>query len=1084
METSNKMQEEINLKMENLKEKLENIKNERDQYYLEAKEYEAKRNEYNDKVSEYLARIQELRELRNQLHTKMQLYKEEKAKIADALEFSQDEELEKEVLSLQEKIRSCVAEYQDCHSRIMQLNKEMNDIKEEANALQEKYLERKKKGEKLHKEYLALSTELHNLTKITNEMKKRRDFVDVPHATELENQAIMERKDYARKAELFKKAAKIRDENNDKKGAMSDWANYYLIKANILSRENKFMVAKKYFDCAEHLFLETDQKKSAYYTVLQKMRSLNIKLKKLLYHKKQHDEELKNISIEEIAALLQDDFAGDRDYIKEEPVVPREDLSLQEAFDLYFKELDRFFELYQEFSNDKHYILRQISFFNKKAIYYQRQKNLEAELKCYGDSIDFLESLDMNTQEKNWFKETLKKQKACFYFIKGKIENDFAKSAVYYKNAAKLWNSLGNEKSELYNLAYHNYALGRLHELEDLQKAKSYYGKAIEIWDRLNNTLSKKYTYAYYYHVVARLAEQENDLMKAKNYYLKAAELWHELGNEKSEKYNYAYLNHVYAKERSESEECIPYYQKAIELWRELGNTVSEKFNLAHYYHAKAKFSTNPEEKIEYYKKASELWNEMGNEKSKTYNLAYYYEAMAKKANRPEVSNEFWKKAKELWEKVSEKRNAEYCEANYLSGAGRYLIYNNNLEKGRDMLKKAEEVFNRLGIRDSALFSRYHYVKSYEFEMKENQAWDLEKYIKKVEEFLEDFEELKDNPRYVDRKISYYKNLSLIARKENDLKRALEYTEKCYQYCQEYYKTTQNEAIKQDYYYHKSVFHKIRAKSLIAEGGDPTEIKNHLLKACEFMEKVDKLQGYVEWSSYYKYLAWLAVPDEESFNTYLKKAMKFAKKARNQKLEIGLEGFEIEGMAFREEEIDKKLELYKTALEKYKKISDYEKVQCLNDMLHYLKVRKFVFENDIASAFKEVSNLAGKGHCVLERGFKARDYEIIDFVDGSHLLSVFNKIQFLYMLEKAEEKRQLEEMKELGKKLFELSPPGLISSEVRERLTSFLSSHATPEKEEIFELKRLILSLLKEEFETKGAFPRPKIIEEEVKVSK
>jgi len=798
--STHQIDEEINTKKELLREKLDNTKNERDRHYQEAQEYASKRNASNEKVSKYLARIQEFRERRNELTNSLQLLKEEKARISDALDNVEDDELEKQLVTLQEKIRSCATESQAFHKKIMELNKEMNDIKGEANSLQERYLERKSRSEELHKAYSHLSSELYNLTKISNEMSRQREFADLPRATELENQAIMERRDYSRKAGLFKEAARIRDLKKDIKGAMSDWANYFLIKANILSRENKFMVAKKYFDCAEQLFLETEQKKSAFYTTLQKVRSINIKLKKLLYHKKDHEEEIRQTAFDEIATLLEDDFGDEKEYINEKPVIPREDLSLQETFDLYFSELERFFDVYQQFANEKQYTLRQISYFNKKAIFHQRKKDLMAELGCYSDSIDFLESLDINTQEKSWFKSTIKKQKACFYFIKGKVENDFTKSAEYYKNAAKLWSSLGNEKSELYNLAYHNYALGRLYELENLQKAKLHYGKAIEIWDRLNNTLSKKYTYAYYYHVIARIAEHENDLIKAKNYYMKASELWRELGNEKSEKYNHAYLNHVYAKERSESEESIKYYQKAMDIWRELGNTNSEKFNLAHFYHAKAKFAETPEERMKYYKKASEVWEDMGNEKSKLYNLAYYFETQAKVSNKPEVQGEHWKNAKELWEKVGEKRNAHYCEANYLSGSGMFYIYNNELERGREMLQRAEDTFTTLGIKDSALFSRYHYVKSYEFEMKENQAWDLDEYISKLDVFLHDFEELKDNPRYVDRKISYYKNMALSARKNKDLSAAMEYTEKCYEYCQEYYQATHNEALKQDYY--------------------------------------------------------------------------------------------------------------------------------------------------------------------------------------------------------------------------------------------------------------------------------------------
>jgi len=1072
--TTPPIEDEINIKKELLRERIENTKNERDNYYHQAREYAAKRNDHNEKVSKYLARIQELRELRNNLNTKLQQYKEEKSKITEALEVSKDEELEREVVALQEKIRSCATESQEHHRKIMDLNKEMNDIKTAANSLQEKYLEHKVKGEGLHREHTALSTELYDLTKISNEMSRQKEFAQLPRATELENQAIMERKDYQRKADLFKEAARIRDQETDIKGAMSDWANYYLIEANILSRQNRFMVAKKYFDCAEQLFLETNQKRSGFYTTLQKVRSINIKLKKLLYHKKEHEREIQEGSLDELIKLLEEDFAGDREYMNEQPVIPREDLSLLESFDLYFSELGRFFDVYREFSNEKQYILRQISYYNKKAIFYQRKKDLEAELKCYGDSIDFLEGLDINTQEKNWFKGTIKKQKACYYFIKGKVESDFGKSAEYYKNASKLWASLGNEKSELYNLAYHNYALGRLYELENLQKAKVHYGKAIEIWDRLNNTLSKKYTYAYYYHVIARIAEHENDLIKAKNYYMKAAELWKELGNEKSEKYNHAYLNHVYAKERSESEESITYYRKAMDLWKELGNTNSEKFNRAHYYHAKAKFAGSVEEKMEHYKKAAGVWEEMGNEKSKLYNLAYYYETLAKVSNKPEDQGENWRNAQELWEKVGERRNSQYCEANYLSGSGMYYIYTNELDRGRDMLQKAEKTFTALGIEDSSLFSRYHYVKSYEFEMKENQVWDIDMYIKKLEEFLEDFSNLKDNPRYVDRKISYYKNMALAARKNNDLTAAMDYTEKCYQYCQEYYLETHNETLKQDYFYHKSVYHKIMAKRLIAQDDDPTNIKHHLQKSCQYMEKVDKLQSYVEWSFYYKYLAWLAVPDEESFDSYLKKAVKFAKSARNKKLEISLEGFELEAAAFREAGLEKKVAFYQQALEKYRKISDYEKIPCISEMIHYFRAKEFLATDDIQMACQEMNNLNAESDCAVEKVHKVKDYDIVDFIETGHLFSVYRKIELVKsvddLLKTSDGKSPgtlQEESKALDPIIQELGQTGLFTETQKGTIETLLAEVGTVGEDGVLELRKWLTSHIKEEFENR-----------------
>ena len=1074
MDPSTQIEDEINIKKEFLKEKLEIKKSERDSRYQQAREYAEKRNTYNEKVSKYLARIQDLRELRNDLTTKLQQYKDEKAKITAALEISQDEELEKEVEALQKKIRTCATESQNYHKKIMELNKEMNEIRSEANALQEKYLENKVKGEGLHQEHTALTSELYGLTKISNEMSRQKGFAELPHATELENQAIMERKDYERKAELFKEAAKIRDKEADTKGAMNDWANYFLIKANILSRKNRFMVAKKYFDCAEQLFLDTDQERSAFYTTLQKVRSINIKLKKLLYHKKEHERELEENALGELAPLLEEDFGGEREYINDEPVIPREDLSLQESFDLYFSELQRFFDVYKEFSNEKQYTLRQISYYNKKAIFYQRKKDLEAELTCYGDSIDFLESLDINTLEKNWFKSTIKKQKACYYFIKGKVESDFRKSAEYYKNASKLWASLGNEKSELYNLAYHNYALGRLHELDNLQKARIHYGKAIEIWDRLNNTLSKKYTYAYYYHVIARISEHENDLIKAKNYYIKASELWKELGNEKSEKYNYAYLNHVYAKERSDSEESISYYKKAMELWQELGNINSEKFNRAHYYHAKAKFATTAEEKMENYKKAAEVWEDMGNEKSKHYNLAYYYETLAKVSNKPEEQSENWKNAKEFWEKVGEQRNAQYCEANYLSGSGMYYIYTNELEKGREMLQKAEKTFTTLGIKDSSLFSRYHYVKSYEFEMKENQAWDIELYIQKLEDFLEDFEGKKDNPRYVDRKISYYKNMALAARKNKDLNAAMEYTEKCYQYCQEYYKETNNETLKQDYFYHKSVYHKIMAKRLISQDDDPTNIKVQLQKSCEYMGKVDKLQSYIEWSYYYKYLAWLAVPDEESFDSYLKKAVKFAKNAQNKKLEISLEGFELEASAFRERDMEKKVALYEQALEKYKKISDYEKIQCITEMIHYFRAKDFLFGDDIKMACQEMRNLEAESNCAVEKIYREKDYDIVDFIESTHLFSVYKKIDLLKKTdgiltssEGKSSKTLLKKLKKLEADFEELRSAGLLTDGQKETIERHIAN-VEKDDDALLELRKWFASHIKEEFESRS----------------
>ncbi len=1066
---TNRMEEEINIKREHLKERLEEIKRRRDDFFQKSREFGVKRDELNEKVSEYLARIQEYRELRNDLNSKVQVHKEEKSKIAEALEVSDDDDLRQEVMTLQEKIRANATNSQDYHKQIMEMNQKMNEIKTEANAFHEKYHENKVKSDDLQREFTNLSSEIYNLTKITNEMGRQRGFAAMPQATELENQAIMERSNYKRKADLFREAAVIRDQKQDVKGAMNDWANYFLIKANILSRENKFMVAKKYFDCAENLFLKTDQKKSAFYTTLQKVRSINIKLKKLLYHKKEHEMEIQSASMEEIGHLLEKDFGEERDYIAEKPVIPREDLSLQETFELYFSELERFFEVYQEFATEKQYVLRQISYHNKKAIFHQRRKDLESELKCYSDSIDFLESIDINTQEKSWFKSTIKKQKACFYFIKGKVENDFAKSAEFYKNAATLWRTLGNEKSELYNLAYHNYALGRLYELENLQKAKIHYGKAIEIWDRLNNTLSKKYTYAYYYHVIARIAEHENDLIKAKNYYIKAAELWKELGNEKSEKYNFAYLNHVYAKERSESEESIKYYQKAMDLWRDLGNTNSERFNLAHFYHAKAKFAQSPEEKMEFYQKASKVWEDMGNEKSKLYNLAYYYETRAKSSSRPEELGENWKKARELWGKVNEKRNAQYCEANYLSGSGMYFIYNNDLEKGRDMLTRAEETFTTLGIRDSALFSRYHYVKSYEFEMKDNQAWDLDLYISKLEAFLEDFKEQMDNPRYVDRKISYYKNMALIARKNKDLAAAMEYTEKCYQYCQDYYKATHNEALKQDYYYHKSVYNKILAKRLIAGNGDPIEIKTHLQKACQYMEKVDSQQSYVEWSYYYKYLAWLTVPDEESFDSYLQKAVKFAKNARNQKLEIALEGFELEGKAFREDDIDGKITFFRKALEKYQKISDYEKIQCISEMTHYLTARSLLFKDDIPGAHAELHQLDGKSCCALDGTIREKDYEIVDFVSSSHLLSVYGKMNILaslHNLVKSPGKDDLPLEDTFGE-LDELIAKGGFPENRRTELDELVSRARQGDSGDLEKLRDWQHSHLKEEFETR-----------------
>jgi len=313
----------------------------------------------------------------------------------------------------------------------------------------------------------------------------------------------------------------------------------------------------------------------------------------------------------------------------------------------------------------------------------------------------------------------------------------------------------------------------------------------------------------------------------------------------------------------------------------------------------------------------------------------------AKGKGNYEEAAKFHRSAAEIYNQIGDKKNWKWNLANYHSIMGTIYSRSNEFEKARESLKKAEELFLELNLREPAFICAADYVRTFIFEEKSKQETVIQTYLEKAELFLEKYKDFSEHRFYIETQMDFYKRKSIKYRLEGKYELAEIWTKKCYELAKQAYEKFKKESFKKAALFNEHIYWNLRAKRLEAEKKFE-EAAECYKKSAEVIQEIDKKTAIDEYINHYKCLAIANKYDKDIFEENIDKAIELAKEIKDEKQKYYLLGLKCDHFVSFVQNIEEKIELLKQAKENYYRAGEKKLGKAMEFVrFYYLSKKEF-----------------------------------------------------------------------------------------------------------------------------------------------
>lgn len=287
--------------------------------------------------------------------------------------------------------------------------------------------------------------------------------------------------------------------------------------------------------------------------------------------------------------------------------------------------------------------------------------------------------------------------------------------------------------------------------------------------------------------------------------------------------------------------------------------------------------------------------------------------------------------ASKIYNMIDDPIKTRHCKAEYYLYLGDYNSHQNKFKEARYFYSKAEKFFKENSDRKGAFFARSKYCKSYRFESKV-QGIDYMEYTKSIKNFLEEYSDFSDNFYYIEHKLNYYINKTLLYAKSENYFMASEFARKTSEYADMAYKAYPKDWIKKRKLINEAFLWEYKSKM---ENENYIKKAKFLLNAAMAWEKVGNLRNAkYNYANYYSSEGMSYLSKREYYT-----AMEYFKKSKQLFEELGISDSVFYALSYY-------YQTYSYAI-KSGSINDYEKF--FTSVEDYLNSYKQYSDNDLYS---------------------------------------------------------------------------------------------------------------------------------------
>lgn len=282
-----------------------------------------------------------------------------------------------------------------------------------------------------------------------------------------------------------------------------------------------------------------------------------------------------------------------------------------------------------------------------------------------------------------------------------------------------------------------------------------------------------------------------------------------------------------------------------------------------------------------------------------------------------EKAVEFYLNAAEIYKQIGDVRNWKWNLANYHSLKGMSYSHSEQFHEARKNLKKAEELFLELKLREPAFTCASEYIRTFIFELKSSRSKSLlEGCLENAELFIEKHRDFSEHRYYIDIQISFYKTKSMKFRMDGKYEMAETWAGECCKLAKQAYDKFKDEGFRKASIYNEHFYWNLKAKRLETEKKFEEAAESYK-KSAEVMSKIDEKVSSNEYINYHKCIVIANKYNEDILKENINNAVEFAEKIGDEKQKYYLLGLKYDHLGRFAQNIEEKIDLLEQAKENY-----------------------------------------------------------------------------------------------------------------------------------------------------------------------